>query len=68
MKDPQESLAYFKPGTFKKLLLIMKLSVLLMFFTCLQLSAIVNSQTVSLTASDASLKSVLKEFRRQSEH
>ncbi len=65
MKDSQESLAYFKSGTFKKLLLIMKLSVVLMFLTCLQLSAIVNSQTVSLTASDASLKSVLKEFHEQ---
>ncbi len=49
----------------KKLLLIMKLSVLLLFFTCLQLSAVVNSQTVSLTVSDASLKSVLKEFHEQ---
>jgi TonB-linked SusC/RagA family outer membrane protein len=65
MKDPQESLAYCKPGMFNKLLLIMKLSVLLLFFTCLQLSAIVNSQTVTLTAIDASLKSVLKEFHEQ---
>ena len=49
----------------KKLLLIMKLSVLLLFFTCLHLSAIVNSQTVTLSVNDASLKSVLKEFHEQ---
>ena len=49
----------------KKLLLIMKLSVLLLLFTCLHLSAIVNSQTVSLSVNDASLKSVLKEFHEQ---
>ena len=49
----------------KKLLLIMKLSVLLLFFTCLHLSAVVNSQTVSLTVNDASLKSVLREFHEQ---
>jgi TonB-linked SusC/RagA family outer membrane protein len=49
----------------KKLLLIMKLSFLLLFFTCLQLSAVVNSQTVSLTVSDAPMNSVLKEFHDQ---
>jgi hypothetical protein len=38
MKDSQESLAYFKPGMFKKLLLIMKLTVM-MLIACLQISA-----------------------------
>jgi TonB-linked SusC/RagA family outer membrane protein len=49
----------------KKIILVMKLSVLLLFFTCLQLSAVVNSQTVSLKVSDASLRNVLREINRQ---
>ncbi len=65
MKNSKSFHFYSEWKDWKKLLLIMKLSVLLLFFTCLQLSAVVSSQTVSLKVSDASLKVVLREINKQ---
>lgn len=49
----------------RKTLLIMKLTAILLLAACLQLSAKVHSQNVTLSLKDASLKNVLKEISRQ---
>ena len=64
MKDPQNSLALFEPGRFKKLILIMKLSILLLI-TSLQISAVMVAQNVTLSVKDASLKEVFAEINQQ---
>ncbi len=64
MKDLKESLTYFKPGKFKKLLLIMKLTVM-MLIVCLQISAAAVGQNVSLSVKDATLKEVFAEINDQ---
>ena len=64
MKDPQNSLALFEPGRFKKLILIMKLSILLLIIS-LQISAAMVAQNVTLSVKDASLKEVFAEINQQ---
>ncbi len=64
MKDLKESLTYFKPGKVKKLLLIMKLTVM-MLIVCLQISAAAVGQNVSLSVKDATLKEVFAEINEQ---
>ena len=64
MKDLKESLTYFKPGKFKKLLLIMKLTVM-MLIVGLQISAAAVGQNVSLSVKDATLKEVFAEINDQ---
>ncbi len=64
MKEPQNSLALFEPGRFKKLILVMKLSILLLI-TSLQISAAMVAQNVTLSVKDASLKEVFAEINQQ---
>jgi TonB-linked SusC/RagA family outer membrane protein len=64
MKDSSLSRSDYGPGIFKRVVRIMKLTVLLMLM-CLQLSAAMVGQNVSLTATNASLKEVLKEINEQ---
>ena len=49
MKELSGSPGFNEAGRFKKLLLVMKLSIVLLFLTCLQMSATMDSQNVSLT-------------------
>lgn len=51
-----------------KLLLIMRLTTLCIFCFCLQISARVSSQTVTLKVSHGKLESVLNEFTRQTSY
>jgi len=66
-KNPQNLIPPFFPGI-KKLLLIMKLSLILVFFTVLQVSANVYSQTsVTLDMKDKAIRDVLKTIEQQTE-
>ena len=64
MKDSQHSQTFLMSGSFKKLIRVMKLTVLLLVL-CLQISAGMVGQTVSLSVSDATLKDVLREINQQ---
>src|SRR5215203_2502768 len=54
----------FRPGTFKKTLLIMKLTGILLFIACLQVSAEGYSQ-VTLSEKNAPLQKVFKQIQKQ---
>ncbi len=55
-----------KNNVFKKTLLVMKLSIILILAACLQVSAAGNAQSISLSVKDAGLESVIKNIRKQS--
>ena len=64
MKELSGSPGFNEAGRFKKLLLVMKLSILLLI-TSLQISAAMVAQNVSLSVKDASLKEVFAEINQQ---
>jgi len=51
---------------FLKTLLVMKLSIIIILSTCLQLSAKTSAQSITLSEKNAQLENVLKEIRKQS--
>ena len=55
-----------KNNVFKKLLTVMKLSFILLFAACLQVSATGNAQSISLSVKDAAMESVIQNIRKQS--
>lgn len=59
------NLPYLQWKIFSKTLLIMKLTAILIFVTCLQASAHVYSQQVSLSVKNSSLKHVFNQIKKQ---
>ena len=55
-----------KNNVFKKALIVMKLSIILLLAACLQVSATGNAQSISLSVKDAGMESVIKSIRKQS--
>ncbi len=55
-----------KNNVFKKLFIVMKLSIIFLLATCLQVSAAGNAQTISISVKDAALESIIKSIRKQS--
>ena len=57
---------FFNVGRFRKIFLMMKLTAILLFAACLQVSATGYSQEITLSQNNVSLKKVLKEIEIQS--
>ena len=55
-------------GRFRQLLMVMRLTAVLLFFTLMQLSASTRAQKVTLVENGATLEKVLNEIRKQSKY